>query len=36
MANIYTGYVAVLPALEVQSLWGTSQDWETTYSILTS
>ena len=37
MVNIYTGYVAgVLPALEVQSLWGTSADWETTYSILTS
>ncbi len=36
MANIYTGYVAgAVPALEVQSLWGTSQDWETTYSILT-
>ena len=37
MVNIYTGYVAgALPALEVQSLWGTSADWETTYSILTS
>lgn len=36
MANIYTGYVAgAVPALEVQSLWGISQDWETTYSILT-
>ena len=36
MANIYTGYVAgAVPALEVQSLWGVSQDWETTYSILT-
>ena len=36
MVNIYTGYVAgVLPALEVQSLWGMSPDWESTYSILT-
>ena len=36
MANIYTGYVAgAVPALEVQSLWGTSQDWETSYNILT-
>ena len=37
MVNIYTGYVAgVLLALEVQSLWGTSADWETTYSMLAS
>ncbi len=37
MVNIYTGYVAgVLPALEVQSLWGMSPDWETTYSVLTA
>ena len=36
MANIYTGYVAgAVPALEIQSLWGVSQDWETSYSILT-
>ena len=36
MANIYTGYVAgSVPALEIQSLWGVSQDWETSYSILT-
>ena len=36
MANIYTGYVAgSVPALEIQSLWGTSRDWETTYSVLT-
>ena len=37
MVNIYTGYVAgAVPALEVQSLWGASRDWETTYSILTA
>ena len=37
MVNIYTGYVAgVMPALEVQSLWGTLSDWESSYSILTS
>ena len=36
MANIYTGYVAgSVPALEIQSLWGVSRDWETTYAILT-
>ena len=36
MVNIYTGYVAgVLPPLEIQSLWGMSPDWESTYSILT-
>ena len=36
MVNIFTGYVAgVLPALEVQSLWGTLSDWETSYSTLT-
>ncbi|MCE2463527.1 MAG: TRAP transporter substrate-binding protein DctP [Dehalococcoidia bacterium] len=36
MVNIYTGYVAgVLPALEIQSLWGMSSDWESTYSIVT-
>ena len=36
MVNIYTGYVAgVLPALEVQSLWGTMSDWETSYLMLT-
>ncbi len=36
MVNIYTGYVAgALPALEVQSLWGMSPDWETTYLVLT-
>ena len=36
MANIYTGYVAgAVPALEIQPLWGVSQDWETSYSILT-
>ena len=36
MANIYAGYVAgVLPALEIQGLWGISTDWETSYSILT-
>ena len=36
MVNIFTGYVAgVLPALEVQSLWGTANDWETSYLMLT-
>ena len=37
MANIYAGYVAgSLPALEIQSLWGLSGDWETSYSSLTA
>ena len=36
MVNIYTGYVAgAYPALEVQSLWGTMGDWETSYLALT-
>ena len=36
MVNIYTGYVAgAEPALEIQSLWGMSSDWETTYLVLT-
>ena len=36
MVNIYTGYVAgALPALEIQSLWGMSADWETSYLMLT-
>ena len=36
MVNIFTGYVAgQLPALEVQSLWGSAPDWETSYSTLT-
>ena len=36
MVNIFTGYIAgVLPALEVQSLWGTASDWETSYLTLT-
>ena len=36
MVNIFTGYVSgVLPALEVQSLWGTASDWETSYLMLT-
>ena len=36
MVNIFTGYVAgVLPALEVQSLWGTTDDWEGSYMMLT-
>ncbi len=36
MVNIFTGYIAgVLPALEVQSLWGTASDWETSYLVLT-
>ena len=36
MVNIFTGYVAgELPALEVQSLWGTAPDWETSYTTLT-
>ncbi|MCE2501891.1 MAG: TRAP transporter substrate-binding protein DctP [Dehalococcoidia bacterium] len=36
MVNIYTGYVAgAHPALEVQSLWGTVSDWETSYLALT-
>lgn len=35
MANIFTGYVAgAHPSLEVQSLWGTANDWETSYSAL--
>ena len=36
MVNIFTGYVAgELPALEVQSLWGSAPDWETSYLTLT-
>ena len=36
MVNIYTGYVAgEAPVLEIQSLWGSSSDWETTYLTLT-
>ena len=36
MVNIFTGYVAgQLPALEVQSLWGSAPEWETSYSTLT-
>ncbi len=36
MVNIFTGYVAgELPALEVQSLWGSAPDWETSYATLT-
>ena len=36
MVNIFTGYVAgELPALEVQSLWGSASDWETSYVTLT-
>ena len=35
MVNIFTGYVAgAHPSLEVQSLWGTASDWETSYSML--
>ena len=35
MVNIFTGYVAgELPALEVQSLWGSAPNWETSYSSL--
>ncbi len=35
MVNIFTGYVAgAHPSLEVQSLWGTASDWETSYSAL--
>lgn len=37
MANIFTGYVAgAHPSLEVQSLWGTAGDWESSYSMLTA
>ena len=37
MVNIFTGYVAgAVPALEVQSLWGTAPDWETSYLMLTA
>ncbi len=36
MVNIYTGYVAgEAPALEIQSLWGSAPDWETSYLTLT-
>ena len=36
MVNIFTGYVAgELPALEIQSLWGSALDWETSYLSLT-
>ena len=36
MVNIFTGYVAgELPALEIQSLWGSAPDWETSYLTLT-
>ena len=35
MVNIFTGYVAgAHPSLEVQSLWGTASDWQTSYSTL--
>ncbi len=37
MVNIFTGYVAgELPALEIQSLWGSAPDWETSYLSLTA
>ena len=36
MVNIYTGYVSgAYPGLEVQSLWGTIPDWESSYLMLT-
>ena len=36
MVNIFTGYVAgEVPALEIQSLWGSAPDWETPYLTLT-
>ena len=36
MVNIYTGYVSgAYPGLEVQSLWGTVPDWESSYLMLT-
>ena len=36
MVNIYTGYVAgEAPVLEIQSLWGSAADWETSYLSLT-
>ena len=36
MVNIFTGYVAgELPALEIQSLWGSAPDWATSYATLT-
>ncbi len=36
MVNIFTGYVAgEAPALEIQSLWGSAPDWETSYLTLT-
>ena len=36
MVNIFTGYVAgEVPALEIQSLWGSAPDWETSYLTLT-
>lgn len=36
MVNIYTGYISgAHPAVEVQSLWGVAQDWETSYLMLT-
>ena len=36
MANIYTGYISgAHPGVEVQSLWGLAQDWETSYLMLT-
>ena len=35
MVNIFTGYVAgAHPSLEVQSLWGTANDWQASYSAL--
>ena len=37
MVNIFTGYVAgEVPSLEVQSLWGSAPDWETSYPTLTA
>ena len=36
MVNIYSGYVSgAYPGLEVQSLWGTAADWESSYLTLT-
>ena len=37
MVNIFTGYVAgALPALEIQSLWGSAPDWGTSCLTLTA
>ena len=36
MVNIYTGYISgAYPDLEIQSLWGMADNWESSYLVLT-